>query len=370
MVNDNTIIIGGGLGGLTTAALLAKGGREVLLIEKKTYPFHRVCGEYVSNEVQGFLEKEGLFPGSLGPAKITRFRLSASNGRSVDTELDLGGFGISRYGFDNFLYQKAQALGAGFMLGTQVEQVVFDAKAERFELFLNHGEKVSCKNLVGAFGKRSKVDMALDRKFIRNRTPYIGVKYHIEGDFEDDLIALHNYNGGYCGINPIEDGKFCLCYLGNCQQLREFGNIPAMEENVLWQNPLLKDLFQRATFLYPKPEVINQINFFPKLPVDNHILMIGDAAGMITPLCGNGMAIAIHTGKLAAESLLNNSSRAAIENEYAGNWSRLFKRRLALGRAVQRLFGGRFASELAVSLFQKSPFLGKQIIKRTHGEVF
>ena len=64
MVNDNTIIIGGGLGGLTTAALLAKGGREVLLIEKKTYPFHRVCGEYVSNEVQGFLEKEGLFPGS------------------------------------------------------------------------------------------------------------------------------------------------------------------------------------------------------------------------------------------------------------------------------------------------------------------
>ena len=67
MKNEEIVIVGGGLGGLMAAALLAKNGRSVLLIEKKTYPFHRVCGEYVSNEVQDFLKSENLYPEELNP---------------------------------------------------------------------------------------------------------------------------------------------------------------------------------------------------------------------------------------------------------------------------------------------------------------
>ena len=370
MNKEDIVIIGGGLGGLTAAALLAKSGRQVLVIEKKQYPFHRVCGEYISNEVGAFLRKEGLYPDTLRPAGITRFMLTSTKGKAVEMELDLGGFGISRYAFDHFLYQRAKAYGAEFMLQTQVEGVDYVTRENQFVVELNSGEKRIAPYVVGAFGKRSKIDKKLSRSFINKRTPHIGVKYHIQGDLSRDLIALHNFNGGYCGINPIEGDKFCLCYLGNKQQLREHGNIRDMERSILCQNPFLKAVFEKSLFLYDKPEVINEINFEPKQPVEGHLLMIGDAAGMITPLCGNGMAIAIHTGKLAAEALLKNNSRSKIETDYKQNWNKFFKRRLAIGRLTQKLFGASLTSEIAVSMFQKSPFLARQLIKRTHGETF
>lgn len=370
MNKEEIIIIGGGLAGLTAAALLAKKGRGVLLIEKKEYPFHRVCGEYVSNEVRQFLEKEDLFPDTYQPAEISRFRLTSTKGRAMDMDLDLGGFGISRYHFDDFLYQKAKAWGVRFMLNTQAEQVHFHYSGNNFTLELSSGENLNSPYVLGAFGKRSKMDKALNRNFIKDRTPYIGVKYHIKGDFEKNLIALHNYKGGYCGINPIEGDRYCVCYLGDKKQLREFGNIAAMEQNTLYQNPQIRAIFENAEFLYEKPEVINEINFSPKLPVENHVLMIGDAAGMITPLCGNGMAIAIHTGKMVANALIQNSSRTQVEKQYAGDWERLFKNRLRVGRMVQKLFGAGLASELAVTLLRKSPFLGRQLMKHTHGTPF
>jgi 2-polyprenyl-6-methoxyphenol hydroxylase-like FAD-dependent oxidoreductase len=81
------VIIGGGLAGLVSSLLLAKSGHEVVLIEKKVYPFHRVCGEYVSNEVIGFLSRNGLLPEFLDLPQINTFEFSDTRGKSalVDT---------------------------------------------------------------------------------------------------------------------------------------------------------------------------------------------------------------------------------------------------------------------------------------------
>lgn len=97
-------IVGGGLAGLVSAFLLAKSGHSAVLIEKKNYPFHRVCGEYISNEAKGFLEREGLFPGNLKLPEIKNFLFSDTLGNPVTLPLDLGGFGVSRYEFDHFLF--------------------------------------------------------------------------------------------------------------------------------------------------------------------------------------------------------------------------------------------------------------------------
>lgn len=370
MQHSDIIIIGGGLGGLIAAHQLAKNGREVLLIEKKSYPFHRVCGEYISNEVKDFLIKEDLFPKDIGPSDINKFQLSSIKGNKANMPLDLGGFGISRYEFDLFLYQKASAPGVTFMLQTQVEEVEFDEKTNTFILQLNKGNSLSACHVIGAFGKRSKVDKSMDRDFMNQRSPFIGVKYHIKTDFNPDTVALYNFEGGYCGLNQVENGVFNLCYLGSKKQLRLYGSIPEMEKEVLHKNPHLREIFLNSEFLFDKPEVINEINFSPKQPVENHILMVGDAAGLITPLCGNGMAIAIHTGKLAAESILQNKDRIQIEKQYRSQWNRIFKTRLWIGRKVQWLFGSKAVSEFSVSLIKNSPFLGREIMKRTHGERF
>jgi flavin-dependent dehydrogenase len=370
MQHSEIIIIGGGLGGLIAAYQLAKRDRKVLLIEKKSYPFHRVRGEYISNEVKDFLIQQNLFPGEIGPSEINKFQLTSIKGKAANMNLDLGGFGISRYALDFFLYQKAEAVGVKFLLQTQVESLEFEPKENRFVLQLNKGNSLTANHMIGAFGKRSKVDKSMDRDFMNQRSPFIGVKYHIKTDFDPNTVALHNFEGGYCGINQVENGIFNLCYLGSKEQLRQHGSIPEMEKRILHQNPHLRHIFQNSEFLFDKPEVINEINFSPKQPVENHILMVGDAAGLITPLCGNGMAIAIHTGKLAAEAIIQNSDRERIENQYRSQWTHFFRRRLWIGRKVQWLFGSKAVSEFSVGLIKNSPFVAKEIMKRTHGERF
>lgn len=361
------VIIGGGLAGLIAANLLSKGGKQVLLIEKKEYPFHRVCGEYLSNEVLDFLKREDLLP-ALELPQIDRFMFSDTRGNSTTIPLDLGGFGISRFILDDFLYHKALENGAEFKTGSQVETITF--QEDEFNLQLADGTELTATNVIGSFGKRSKLDKSMDREFIKKRSPYIGVKYHVETEIDRSAVALHNFLGGYCGVNAIEENKANLCYLGSRDQLREFGSIQEMEKVILWKNPHLKRLFTESEFLFDKPEVINEINFEPKLPLEQHILMAGDSAGLITPLCGNGMAMAIQAGKLAAEALINNTSRAEIENFYTTHWKQIFERRLYVGRNVQALFGAKSASRFTRHLIAHVPFVAKQIIKNTHGKPF
>lgn len=370
MSSFEIVIIGGGLAGLTAANLLAKQNKNVLLIEKKTYPFQRVCGEYISNEVTAFLKKEDLFPNEVDFSDIHTFQLTSVQGKSVRMPLDLGGFGISRYVLDEFLYKKAIAAGAEFMLQTQVEDVSFEEKEDNFKITLDNGIELIAKHVIGAFGKRSKIDKSLDRDFIKQRSSFIGVKYHIKTDFDPNTVALHNFEGGYCGINKIENDKYNLCYLGSRDQLRVSGNIEEMERTYLWKNPFLEKIWKESEFLFDKPEVINEVNFSPKNPIEQHVLMAGDSAGLITPLCGNGMAIAIHSGKLAAESILRFNKREHIEKNYEQAWNSNFKRRLWIGRNVQKLFGAKGISDFAVGLIKNSNFIAHNIMKRTHGQPF
>jgi len=364
------VIIGGGLAGLVSSLLLAKIGHQVVLIEKKTYPFHRVCGEYVSNEVLDFLNRNGLLPDFLEFPQIRQFQFSDTKGRSVRIPLDLGGFGISRYLMDEWLYQRAMEKGVEVKTGIQVSDLFFDTASDLFQVQLSDFSSISTQFVLGAFGKRSKLDKVLQRKFFFERSPYIGVKYHVNTDFDRETVALHNFDGGYCGLNAIESGKFNLCYLGSRDQLREYGTIEEMERQVLWKNPILKRVFNESEFLLEKPEVINEINFEPKQPVENHVLMIGDSAGLITPLCGNGMAMAIHSAKLAVEALNQGTSRKEVEQLYSRSWNRQFRQRLAVGRTVQRLFGSGRGSVIARGLIDYVPFAANLIIRNTHGQPF
>ena len=95
--------------------------------------------------------------------------------------------------------------------------------------------------------------------------------------------------------------------------------------------------------------------------------MAGDAAGLITPLCGNGMAMAIHSGKLAVDAIHLFDRRDEVENYYLKNWNLNFSRRLRVGRVVQRLFGSESASSFARFILSDFPSIGKLIMKNTHG---
>ena len=369
-------ITGGGLAGLTLAIQCADAGHSVLLVEKEEYPFHKVCGEYISMESFGFLERLGVPLPGLNLPVINKLEISDGQGSVYGFNLPLGGFGISRYALDNTLYNIAKTKGVNLVTQTKVASVIFNN--EQFSIKTNK-ENFNAKCAVGSFGKRSNLDVKWKRPFItskdRGLNNYIGVKYHIRYPQKENVIALHNFYNGYCGISTIEEGKCCLCYLTTAANLQKSGNsIRQMEKDVLMKNPQLDKIFSTAEFLYSEPLTISQVSFSKKSQVQDHILMAGDAAGMITPLCGNGMSMAMHAGKLAFENmhlfLQGHISRPQMEAQYTLQWQKLFSKRLLTGRVVQRLFGNNFTTALFLKLMHKNAWLAQKLISSTHGTSF
>ncbi len=369
-------IAGGGLAGLTLAIQSADAGYKTLLVEKEQYPFHKVCGEYISNESAAFLQRVGMPLQKLQLPQIKSLQISNCKGKAYVFNLPLGGFGISRHTLDHALYNIALSKGVTVLTQTKIADITFNN--DLFTFTTNqHGFTAKCA--VGSFGKRSNLDVKWKRPFIASKTSglnnYIGVKYHIRYPHDPTLIALHNFSNGYCGISNIEDGKTCLCYLTTAQNLQQNGNsIKQMEENVLFKNPRLQQILSTADFLYQAPLAISQVSFAQKSQVENHLLMAGDAAGLITPLCGNGMSMAMHAGKLAFNNmhlfLQGKISRSFMEQRYAAEWRKHFSSRLFTGRLVQSAFGGDTSTALFLHLISKNTWLAQKLISATHGTAF
>ena len=314
-MKTDVLIIGGGLAGLCNAIHLSKAGVRVRLIEKNEFPKHKVCGEYISNEVLPYLDYLGVDPFEHGAVEIKRFTLSTVNGKQVQAKLPLGGFGISRYSLDHLLFQKAKENGCTIEKGI-VEDVEY--LQDGFKTTVRNGQTYNSKFVIGAHGKRSNIDIQLQRKFIQSKAPLLGVKAHYRGSFPDDLVALHNFKGGYCGVSKVEDNRINICYLTDFKAFKKHKNIQDFQEAVVFQNPHLKSIFNQVEPLFKQPLTISQVSFLPKPTVDQHVLMSGDSAGMIHPLCGNGMGMAIHSALLLSQHLIRffndpNTSRETLE---------------------------------------------------------
>ena len=372
----DVIIAGGGLAGLTLSIQLVRKGYSVTLIEKERYPFHRVCGEYISLESWDFLKRLDVDLESLNVATIKKLQVSAENGRMMQQPLPLGGFGISRYLLDHTLARIARSAGVQIVEGARVDNIVFDGDG-----FIVTTPAASYRSAVvcGCLGKRSNIDVKWKRPFIiapKNKlNNYIGIKYHVRAHFPIDTIALHNFKNGYCGVVKIEDDRYCLCYMtiaGNLQQAD--GDIHKMEQSILSRNPYLKKILKNCERVFDTPVTISQISFDKKKQVENHVLMIGDSAGMITPLCGNGMSMAMHGGKIAAEQVVlfleKKITREEMEKGYERQWQKQFAARLRTGRHIQRLISNPVMTNIFITLASPFPGLLRWMIRKTHGQPF
>lgn len=369
-------IVGGGLAGLSLSIQAAKAGYSVILFEKEKYPFHKVCGEYISFESWSFLEELGVPLSEMNLPEIRKLIVSAPNGNKIQSPLGLGGFGISRYTLDNYLAGIAKKIGVTIMEETKVNDIIF--ANESFTIVTNKGtfNSLLC---AGAFGKRSNIDIKWNRNFALDKpgklNNYIGIKYHIQVNWPHDTIALHNFSNGYCGISQVEEGKYCLCYLTTASNLKLCNNeINRLEKTILSQNPHLKKIFAAASVLYESPLTISQISFSNKSQIENHVLLTGDAAGMITPLCGNGMSMALKGSDIAFhcihDFLQHKISRNEMEERYQLQWQKQFGARLKVGRLIQRFFGKKWVTNLFVALLKPFPPLVQWLIRQTHGEPF
>lgn len=371
MAHYDVIIVGGGLAGLTAAIHLSKENHSVLVIEKKEYPHHKVCGEYVSNEIVPYLKTLGISLDQKEAVQINTLQLSTINGRSVKTKLPLGGVGVSRYAFDYQLYRRGLSIGVSFLF-ENVNSINF--QDDVFEVITSKNQINTSIIVIGAYGKRSNLDKQLNRDFINQKSSWLGVKAHYQyDDFPDNLVALHNFKGGYGGLSKTETGAVNFCYLASYASFQKEKDISSFNDNIVAGNPFLNSFLEKATPIFEEPLTIAQISFQEKKTIVNHIVMCGDTAGLIHPLCGNGMAMAIHSAKIASEGIHKyltdkNYSRSQFEKDYERQWHKAFSQRLWMGRQLQSLLLNEQLSNRAIGIAIRSPLVLRRLIKRTHGK--
>lgn len=368
MEHPEVIIVGGGLAGLAAGIHLAKLGHAVDIIEKLSFPAHKVCGEYLSNEILPYLDWLGVDIKQSNPTAINHFIFADTKGKTVSASLNMGGTGISRYKLDEQLYFKAIEAGCK-VIKDVVRNVVYEENG--FTVYTDSAT-LKAKLVLGAFGKWSNVDKAMQRGFTFKKSGWVAVKAHYKGHFANDTVALYSFPGGYCGVSKVEDDIMNVCYLTNSNAFKKYKNIPVFEKEVLFKNTGLRSVLESANALFDKPLAISQMSFEKKSIVDNHMLMIGDAAGAIHPLCGNGMAMAMHSAKLAAtlsqDFLSGKINREMLEHNYIRLWNKQFSKRLLMGRLLAKVIARPVLANIFFPLLRFFPGLFREVIKQTHGK--
>lgn len=320
-------------------------------------------------ESWNFLERIGIPLRKMNLPKLSQFEMTGVRGECIQEDLSLGGFGVSRYTLDKSLADRAIELGVIILeqtTCTKYEQVNLE-----FIAYTNKGVFKS-KILCASFGRHAFGNF---NKAQKERTNWVGVKYHIETDFPCNKIALHTFKNGYCGISKIEDDKYCLCYLVKASLLNQYqNNIEQLQKEELYKNPNLRTIFEKATFLYKQPLTISNITFDPKLPIHDHVFYLGDSAGSIAPLTGNGMSNAMRSAWILSQELdlfyKGSLSRPQLEKNYLKKWNRNFQFRIAKGRWIQHFFCNPTLTTFFIIIMKQSQWFRKMVIKQTHGDQF
>ena len=371
-------IVGGGLAGCHAAITLAQRHRHVLLAEANTYPHAKVCGEFLSPECASLFAESGFLPElqRLNPVTIRTLRITAPDGSAWRTVFPAPAFGISRYALDATLAAYAVRQGVEIRDGTRVTDIAGTLQTG-FSLTARTAqgnEQIQAAAVIGAHGKRSTLDRRLNRAFLNQHQPYIALKRHFNGPPLPGHIDLHVFPGGYCGMSEVEDGSTNVCLVVRQAVFQEAMKAQPTGVNgfIDWmgtQNAHLRQWLAQAAPIDPEWLSIGQVSFKDKTTVEGDILLAGDAAGMVTPLAGDGMAMALHSGKIAAQMLARylagEFTAPEVKVAYARTWNATFRARLRLGRILQAVMLRPSLLTAGLGVLNRFPALGDLLVTHT-----
>ena len=369
----DVIVVGGGLAGAAFGAHLARRGRSVLVLERQRYPADKLCGEFLSVEALGLFGRLGVRGAVLaaGAVPVRQSVLTAPDGSAARLPLPGTALGLTRRRLDALLLAHARACGADARDGTPVRRV--ERRPDGlFEVGWDGGE-ARARLAVGAWGKRSGLDGHLGRAFLREPSPWVAFKAHFAGDDVEDRVEIHAFPGGYGGVSPVEDGLVNVCWIGTRAALAASGGTPdGMLRGALRANPHLARRLDRLTRVSARYEAVAAVTFTPRgTTAPGGVLLFGDTAGMIAPVCGDGMSIALHGAEAAAplvDAFLDGRlSEAELHAAHAAAWDRAYRGRLRLGRALHHAFARPAVAAVAVRLAAAFPRAAGVVVRRTRG---
>ncbi len=308
------LVIGGGLAGAMAAIRLAAAGREVLLLEKESLAHHKVCGEFLSPEAVSYLGRAGVDPQQLGARPIRYLSLSVKQ-RSMQTELPFRAWSISRCVLDAALLQRAECLGCAVRRGIAVQGLSRNDNGWKVEL--PEGTAQSARTVFLATGKH---DLRGWKRSPSIQGDLVGFKLHwrlTEAQTEAlrGFMDLFLFSGGYGGLALVEGDAANLCLVVKRARLRTLGGWVQLLAQLEAENRHMSERLSGAHPLWASPLAISSIPYGYMSHRDRGLWPVGDQAAVIPSFTGDGMAIALHSGALAAEMYLSGASAGEYQQK-------------------------------------------------------
>lgn len=343
--NDfDVVIIGGGPAGSVAGINLARGGINTAVVERKSFPRETLCGEFLSHEVSKHLKELKLFEKFLllNPNKVSSFKLITPNDKIFGTTLPFTAYSLKRSVFDNFLLNEAREAGAFIFQPSEVSGVERSDGNFVLQLKTTEGIKtITAEYVIGAYGKSNILDKQLKRNFAGQPSGFTGIKFHIKKELLsgicDPVIYIFSGCDIYCGINTVTGSEAAVCFL-----YRKSGNneTPSEKFNELLNENRKFSLMFKNNIDITKQEIYGAGNIFlgKKEVVKDGVLMIGDAAGMIAPVAGDGIGMAFQSAKIAADIILSHFRMRdydLVYNVYRKEWGRHFLKKIFIAKKIQ-----------------------------------
>ncbi len=323
-------IIGGGPAGSSAAIAAARLGASVVLLEARNLPRHKVCGEFVSAEALDVLASllQNLPTGRAlldSAPDIQRTRLFLGT-RMIEAAVSPSALSITRYDLDFQLWMAAQAAGVETLANCEVTAADGDGP---FRLKTSSGN-LSAKALIVAAGRWSQ--------FTPDRTVpagprWIGVKGHFRELNPNPSTDLYFFENGYCGVQPIAKDVVNACAMVRSDRATSLPEVLGLHTA----------LAKRASAWSPASQPVSTAPLIYRSPhpVHGKTLFAGDAAAFIDPFVGDGISIALRSGRLAAQCVCRFLSGEIELREsvrlYQGEYSRQFAPLLSAASRVRSL---------------------------------
>ncbi|MDQ1914610.1 FAD-dependent monooxygenase [Paenibacillus sp. GD4] len=372
----DVIVAGAGLAGTSLAYALAGRGWSVLLVDRHTFPRHKVCGEFLSPEAGRSLAALGLdsLVRSLRPALIDTVRITCDAGPTLEAPLPGQAWGLSRRTLDLVLLEASKQQGVTVWTGATVT-AIHELLPGGYQVELRcAGEKRILKSRVvaGAWGRSSpSLSLSRDQKKSVPASSYIGLTTHLRSSSpKASEVELYFTEGGYLGISPIEGGNWNAAALVRAEAFRASGSTTqGMWDRMGAGNAELRTKLAPEAHIPGTAAAVAPVMPGRRICAWDKSPHVGDAAAVISPLSGDGMALALRSAELTAEyadrylrgSLTLSGWRRQYEAQLRTEWTGPLRWSSLLQTALQ----SRSLAPLLLRLGSVTPWLTSMCIRRT-----
>ncbi len=314
----DALVVGGGLAGPALAILLARAGRDVLLIEKSAGPHPKVCGEFLSYEALHYLQAIGVDPEALGAVPIETVRL-ARHEVLATTRLPFRSLSLSRARLDEALLQLAASDGVAVLRSRRVqslkkEETKWAAQTDQGEIFCGRSAFLATgkHDLFGWNRPRGKQNDLLAFKMYWR----LAQKQHAELAAHVELIL---FPGGYIGLQPVEEGIANLCLLVRRKVFKRIGATwPALLTYIQRHATHLATRLRGASACWECPLSLSSIPYgYVRAQALDGLWRLGDQSAVIPSFAGDGMSMALHSANLAAATYVEGGSAEVYQQRLA-----------------------------------------------------